>query len=79
MLSKSLFFLLFCGCATITAGTYKSEINKYKKAFELMRDDRDRWLNKIYEINGQNYAESAADTDHVIKLLLCEDIEKCDL
>lgn len=54
-----------------------SELAKYKEALEMMRDDRDRWLNEIYEINGQNYAEGAGEVDYQIELLLGEE-EFCE-
>lgn len=42
----------------------------WKQAFEMMRDDRNRWLDFIYEKSWQNYQEAGADVDYEIKFVI---------
>lgn len=68
--------IFFCSISIVLSCTSKSPAREraalcaYKKAFELMRDDRNLWLDEIYSITGQNYAEGAAETDHQVRLII---------
>ena len=86
MLRLSILVLFLGGCAHACPALYdenqpsieylqgyedhRRDACAWKEAFEAMRDDRDRWLNEIYEINGQNYAEGAGDADYEIKFII---------
>lgn len=50
----------------------------WKTAFEMMRDDRDRWLDFIYEKSWQNYQEAGADVDYEIKFVVNGYQVQCD-